>query len=161
MFICQMGILNIGQNHWTMKAEIIEPWHVVYADYINIEVNHSVIPFHNLEIHMLTYVKWAFGYRTKSLDHEDRNHWTMTCRSCYIEVNYCVIPFQNLEIWCSYVNLGFRYRTKSLDHDDRNHCTMTCRSCWLSVHDPQINVAGSNNVYATIYKLCFYNRKVE
>ena len=68
-----------------MKAEILEPWHVVCADYIHIEVNHCVIPFHNLEI-WCSYVKWALGYRTKSLDHEDRNHWTMTCRSCYIEV---------------------------------------------------------------------------
>ena len=26
MFIC--GLLNKGQNHWTMKAEITEPLHV-------------------------------------------------------------------------------------------------------------------------------------
>ena len=44
--------------------------------------NYCVIPFQNLEI-WCSYVNLGFRYRRKSLDHDDRNHCTMTCRSCW------------------------------------------------------------------------------
>ena len=57
----------------------------------------------------------AFRYRTKSLDHDGTNHWTMTCRLCYIEVNHCVIPFHNLEM------------SNGLSDIEQNHWTMTAQ----------------------------------